>query len=514
MTHLPDRIKPLDRVAIAISLVLSAVIGMLLLSGGRTAPRVRSFSWEDKTLGAEDTAFIMTFSRPMDRDSVENNLRIEPQIAGKFSWAGLRMAYTLTEPAPYGTEFKVRLEGAKDRFSREAGTGEMIRPFASQFQTRDRAFIYIGVEGEEAGRLILYNLTKLHKEILTPPNLVVMDFHPYPNRDRILFSASDRDFPDDSLLNQKLYTVTTGIDSQPSDETSRQTTSAVGIIELVLDNEDYQNLKFDLSANGRDIVVQRVSRRNPADFGLWVIRQGERPQPLESQPSGDFTITPDSSAIAVNQGQGVAILPLKSGEKSEPTPSTKPLNFLPKFGRVLSFSRDGRAAAMVKFNPNYTRSLFVITNSAEQELLNTTGSIINCEFDPHKTTLYCLLSELLPGEIYQELPYIAAIDLATGEQTPILALPPNQRDIQMSLSPDGLALLFDQAIVEAGALAKSGVSRIPPKTIGPRNQEGLTVNTSRLWLLLLTDLVTADGQPIGDRAVELPLKGFRPQWLP
>jgi hypothetical protein len=32
---------------------------------------------------------------------------------------------------------------------------------------------------------------------------------------------------------------------------------------LVLDNRNYQNLKFDLSADGQTIVVQRVNRKTP-----------------------------------------------------------------------------------------------------------------------------------------------------------------------------------------------------------------------------------------------------------
>jgi hypothetical protein len=56
---------------------------------------------------------------------------------------------------------------------------------------------------------------------------------------------------------------------------------------------------------------------------------------------------------------------------------------------------------------------------------------------------------LIKGEEYQEEPFFASIDLkAANENKQTLVKPlvvlPNQRDIQMSLSPDGLALLFDQ----------------------------------------------------------------------
>ncbi len=90
------------------------------------------------------------------------------------------------------------------------------------------------------------------------------------------------------------------------------------------------------------------------------------PKRLESQPGGDFTITPDSQAVAVAQGQGAAILPLQGD-------ASKPLDFLPQFGLVQAFSKDGSQAAMVKFNTDYTRDLFLVTNQGVQkQLLKTT----------------------------------------------------------------------------------------------------------------------------------------------
>jgi len=347
--------QPLDRVAIALIVVLALLIGLLLSGGERTAPRVREFNWQDKQIGAEDTAFVLTFSRPMDHSSVETNLRLTPPLPGKFSWAGRRMAYTLNTPAPYGTLFQLQLQGAKNRFD-GAGIGRAsIQAFTGRFQTRDRVFAYIGVQGEEDGRLILYNLTQQQKKILTPKNLVVMEFKPYPLGDRLLFTATQRAAQPQGLLEQKLYRVTTGIQVQTPPqldtqaEESNQMTHAepAGNTELVLDSNTYQNLKFDLSSNGKIIIVQRVNRTDPSDFGPWILRQAEQPQPLKGEPGGDFLITPDSDSLAISQGQGLAILPLK--------PDAKPLNFLPKFGMVLNFSRDGSLAAMVKFNSDRTR---------------------------------------------------------------------------------------------------------------------------------------------------------------
>lgn len=499
----PHRSFPLaiDRVAIALMLLIAVVTGLLLWGGDRASAHVRNFTWQDKTIGADDTAFVITFSRPMDHQTVEKNLTITPQLPGKISWSGRRMAYTLNLPAPYGKDYTIQLQNALDYFSQAGGQQSAIRPFEAKFRTRDRAFAYIGVQGEEAGRLILYNLSQQQRLILSPKNMVVNDFKLYAMGDRILFAASERTTQPQGLLEQKLYRVSTGIQPNPplqidanpanNDPVKLPEVKPAGTLEEVLDSRDYQNLKFDLSADGKTIVVQRVSRTDPADFGPWVVREGQPPEPLKGQPGGDFLITPDSDSLAIAQGQGLAILPLQ--------PDAKPLDFLPKFGMVLNFSNDGSLAAMVKFNTDRTRSLFLVSNQGTQkELLRTTGSIFSAQFEPKKQVLFCLLSQLIPGETYQEQPYVAAIDLKTSKLTSLLALP-NQREVHMDISPDTLAVLFDQTI-EAEPGSASGV----------RSQSGKVITDSRLWLLPIN---IADLSK-NSQAEQLPLPGIRPRWLP
>jgi hypothetical protein len=115
-----------------------------------------------------------------------------------------------------------------------------------------------------------------------------------------------------------------------------------------------------------------------------------------------------------------------------------------------------------------------------------------------------LLTQLLEGENYEEQPYLAAIDLKTGKQTPLVVLP-NQRDVQMSLSADGLGLLFDQVIIaNTAGLAQSNL---------PRTDDGEAIATSRLWLIPLPTNVEA-GISAQLRPEQLPLPGFHPRWLP
>lgn len=493
-------LQPIDKMSLGLILAFTAVIGSLIgldkLCGPtcfiRNGPRVQHFSWQDQIVGSKDQAFILTFDRPMDGASVEQNLVIDPPLPGKFSWAGRRLAYTLDTPVPYGEKYQVQLTDAQERFRNEKQAGQVIEPFVGEFQSRDRALAYIGTQGEEQGRIVFYNVTQKVKRLLTPPDLTVVEFKFYPDGDRILFSAADKNKGIDGLRELQLYTVTTGVNKGVE-----STTQTAGKIELVLDNETYQNNQFDLSENGEIIVVQRVDRKNPADFDLWMVKSGVPPERLKVT-GGDFVIAPDSQSLAVAKGEGIGILPLQ--------PGAEPLDFLPKFGQLLNFSPDGTGAAMVDFNTDdanlrYTRSLFYVNNQGlQKELLTTQGSIINCQFTPKGTQLYCLLTQLLPAKEYKEQPYFAKFDLKTGKMTPLATLTDYQ-DIKVSLAPDGLALIFDQVVT----------SDNPNLTDKLTSNSGQAIIGGKLWLLIppITNKPNAQAD-----LKELPLVGFRPQWLP
>jgi hypothetical protein len=534
----------MDRTALIVTVVLAIVTILVLIVGDRTLARVRDFSWQDTIISAQDRAFILTFNRPMDRESVEANLQIEPALPGKASWAGRRMAYTLAAPAPYGTEFTVELTGARDEQAKRAATAQSspdpaqsspdadaptpalpgspevdvitnLEPFTGRFRSRDRAFAYIGTQDSEAGRLVLYNLTRQQKTLLTPSELLVNAFAPYPDRRRILFAATVRDNlaidAGSPILEQELYTVATGLyEAEPHWLSPDR--PELGTITKVLDNQGYQNLKFDLSDDGQTILVQRADRQDPAKFGLWILREGQEPQPLDAEPGGDFQITPDGQAVAIAQGQGIALLPLPAttvdpDPEALGSPTQVAVDFLPQFGTVLAFAPDGSAAFLVKYNPDYTRSLFVVNNRGEEkELGRINGSVISGAFSPQGDRLYCLLTQLLPGEEYREQPYIAAIDLETAKATPLLLLP-EQRELSIDLAPDGLAILFDRLETNPDPSAPADQ---------PKTGDGSTITSSRLWLLpvVLPDDEATDADVALAEPQELPLDGFRPQWLP
>ncbi|MFN6275054.1 MAG: Ig-like domain-containing protein, partial [Microcystis sp.] len=288
------RLAWFDRLVLASILALIAAISSILIQGNQVPTRGENFSWQGRKIGVRDNYFTLSFNRPIDRSDIETSLVINPPLPGKISWAGDRLTYTLTELPIYGKKYQVKLPIAQ---------GE---DFIGEFYSHDRAFAYIGVNQEERGRLIVCNIiqgpnnvTELKKTILTPGDLVVTDFQIYPRGDRILFSAFDRSDLGRDTPKQQLYTITTGLNH---DEHGQNLPS--GRIERFLDAKTYQNLRFDLSDNGKTLIVQRINHGNPGDASLWVIRDDGQSRPLGMQ-GDNFLLSPDGKKAVVSQTGGV-----------------------------------------------------------------------------------------------------------------------------------------------------------------------------------------------------------------
>ncbi|PZU95410.1 MAG: hypothetical protein DCE90_12745 [Pseudanabaena sp.] len=488
--------QPIDRYAIGVIVVLSVMIAVLLWSGDRTAPQVRDFSWQGQKVDATNVSFTLTFNRPMDRDSVEKNLQIEPPLAGKISWSSRRMSYTPLAPAIYGKSYTVKLENAYDRFSSEISQKKPLKPFVGSFSTPNPYLAYIGSQADEKGRLIIYDPQRKEKKILTPAELRVLDFRIYPDRQKILFGAIKAN--EQSLIDQKLYTVTTGIDEEDK-------LTKVPQLETILGNEDSQNFKFDLSPDGENILVQRLSRKQVGLYGLWLIQGNNPPKPLENQPGGDFMFTPDSSSVAIAQGEGVAILPLES--------QAAPLDFLPRFGTVLSFGRSGTKAATIKFNKDYTRSLYLVNNQGlQKELTKINGSILGAQFDPQEQTLYCLLTDVeqdTAKNIFLEKPYLAAINLESAQLQRLLELPP-QREVQFKIAPDGQAILLNSAVPNADPTANSSI----PEDSAQGSRTSRSPVLTQLVVLPINNEQSSGQINFLPQPELLPIFGTSPRWFP
>ncbi|AFZ47846.1 hypothetical protein Cyast_1891 [Cyanobacterium stanieri PCC 7202] len=502
--------ETIDKISL-FTISICTIIILILVIGSRvcpndiclfsTNPHVERFSWDSRKINSNDNAFILDFDRPVSRESVEDNLEIEPALPGRISWAGKRLVYTLNNVIPYGRSYRLSLKDAQEQFRGREELGAEIEPFVGQFQSRDKAFAYVGSEGAETGRLILNNTTKENQTILTPENLTVVDFKFTPNTEKIIFSASERNNNQDGVRDLFIYEVTTGLSDDGNPKIPGQ-------LKTILGKDNYLNNRFDLAGeNGDIIIVQRIRKDDPTDFDLWKIEEGKIPQKLNTD-GGSFIITPDRSAIAIAQGEGISIVPIQRQQEE-----VESLNFLPQYGQVLTFTRDGTGAAMINFNTDnpelrYTRSLFYVNNQGvEKELVTIEGSIVDCEFSPNGNSLFCLLTELIETETeFQEKPYFVGIDIESENVIPLLALP-HYQDIRISISPDGSGILFDQLVTESMMDENNMLDDMPAGELFSDSAE--LILTSRLWLL---NLPRADSPQASLQ--ELPIGGLKPQWSP
>lgn len=479
---------PIDIAVIGAIGLFSIVIGAVLVIGDRTLPRATEFSWQDRQIGVQNNAFTLTFNRPMNWETVEEALEIDPPLPGKLSWKGQTLAYTLTDLPIYGTTYQIALEGAEEQPQAANREAKALKPLKMELKTRDRAFAYLGAEKEEQGRLILYNETQAKRIPLTPPDLVVTNFQPYPDGDRLLFSAYDRQSTTANAP-QQLYSVTTGLNYQPDSETL-----PYGRVQRILGGENYQNLQFDLAQNAALAVVQRINRQNTSDSGLWILPENGNPRPLGIQ-GRTFKISPDGRSLAVAENQGISLVPLTSDAGT--------WDFFPGYDRVIAFaSGQRRQIIALKSNLDSTRSLFVIGDRGqEREILNTTGAILDCQFEPREEQLlYCLRTEPLDPNSTAEKPILSIINIITGTEAPLLALT-NDPKVRMSMSPDGRSLLFDQITFDDRNRS----------TLPQANENFQT--TGNIWSLDLPDFISGDR----NESLQSPQKitpGFYPQWIP
>ncbi|MEB3224226.1 MAG: hypothetical protein VKJ86_00300 [Synechococcus sp.] len=479
------RLKLFDHIVLATLFCLTLLVALLWGRGDRTPAQVMTFSWEGRQIGITDQQFQLSFSEPIAPGVITDNFTIEPPLAGRWSWVGKDFFYTLDERPIYGQDYQFKLTPTVPKEGQKA----TVAPFLSRIKSRDRAFAYIGTEATERGRLVLYNLTQQQKSILTPADLIILNFDVYPEGDRLLFSALPRGTAQVEMGDEQLYTVTTGLNFQGP------TVASVppGRIELVLAAKDYKNGFFQLADNGKRIIVQRTNRENPRDRSLWAIEGQAEPRAL-GIPADDFLLAPNADLVAVSQQNKLSLVPLNR--------NGGPVQSKEQFAKMLAFSPDQTQQVALQVKDGIYSLYRLDSQGKATEILRTLTPIIDCRFEPRDAEiLYCLKLDqnVTTGQVVEE-PFLSALNLNTGEETALLALP-NYRDVGLSIAADGVALLFDQVVTTA-----------PKPTSNLLTTTGQAIEGGRLWLLALPELNTeTEIQPVPPESL---MPGYQPQWIP
>jgi hypothetical protein len=367
--------------------------------------------------------------------------------------------------------------------------------------TPEKMFGYIATEGTNRGRLMVQKMGETTSNTVSPSGYIVKDFRFLPNSQAILFAAVPvtKDLP--QILSPQIY----------------QTNITNGTPKLVLDNKEYQNIKFEISPDGKTMVVHRVSNKNPGEFGIFAIDLETNKTLQRVSQGGSFAITPDSTAIAVAEDTGVVLKPFKTGSKFT--------TFSNKFGRILSFAPNGSAALFEKYNDNYTHDLFMVSvQGLEKKLLTVTGEIQAAQFTSDSQGVYGIVAELatIPkphnhdhenhqegdeeeeaaGTVgYNSQPYLVAIEVATAKSTKLYKLH-QQQGISMTLAADGRSLIYDQVVTDKGT---STTQRLTAP-------DGQSIAQSKLWMMPLPE--TINKTTTNNTPQDLKLAGYNPRWAP
>ncbi|MGQ9838888.1 MAG: hypothetical protein ACUVRV_13225 [Cyanobacteriota bacterium] len=463
--------QPLDRWVAGITLG-SFIVGVILfLLGNHTAPYVQDFNWNQQRVGSRDLQMVLTFNRPMDADSVVTHLQIQPPLPGRMRKLGRRFFWTLTEPAPYGQTYRVQLQGAQD----ERGQ-PMSRPFEGAFRTPDRQLLGIATDPPQAGRLFLFNLETGSTTLLTPVGIKVTQMQPSADGQYVYYFATAT-----GIQNQDLYRLNL------EDHSSQ----------LLLDHRGYQNLRFQVSPTGELVVAERMPlQQDPSgqvETQLWIQKTHRDPfqrLQLHTAVGGDFLISPDESSLLISQGQGVGIVPLHPQAAAE--------SFLAQFGQTLAIRPDGAFGALLRFNPDYTRSLWIVSNTgSSQEILVAEGSIGVGAFSATAPVFYALVNQIDP-ETYAESPRLLAIPWEEGSQIEVVRAE-YPIELDFSLAPDGRILAYTLLEPFQGV----------PDPLAPLSRTGQAIASAQTWLLEVEN-----GLPIPSSRRRLPLGSSTLAWIP
>jgi Tol biopolymer transport system component len=104
----PQHFSPFDRAVLLVIIVLLAGIGLTVVLGdhvGVTLVRVEPLG----TKARSTSPVLIQFSEAMNRDSVVQRLRLEPQVEGEFSWSGSTMLFRPAEALEPGRDYTVVL---------------------------------------------------------------------------------------------------------------------------------------------------------------------------------------------------------------------------------------------------------------------------------------------------------------------------------------------------------------------------------------------------------------------
>lgn len=360
-----------DRLFLILFLFFTLLIGGLIIFGDQTYPRVTASNLKTEIIPLKTNQIVLTFNRNMDRISVEENFSIKPNLKGKFSWIGKKMAYSFTEPLVAGENLELELIGAKD----DQGV-VMGEAYQKIYQTAEQNLYFIGSENDQKEKLIKYTLNgKI--EILSPMDLIVKDFKVHPE-EKLIYLLGTENIRDKGK--NDLYEFNT--------ETRE--------LKKIIDGQKEFIFSLSLSPDGKILmvrkgVIQQFEESSLIDPGnLWTfdIEKKKWSEFWNKELYGsELYFSPDSNYLVGRLISGdIIILPVKEDRER--------IVYLENYAGAYNLSPDGSKLVFVDFDdPFRAHDLLLRSNDGKtRSLVLDKGQIQFPIFDRKGEKIYFLLS--------------------------------------------------------------------------------------------------------------------------
>lgn len=154
---------------LAAILGLALAIGALTVTAARLGPSVDSMTTAQVLDGTSvNTQIGLTFTEPMDGQSVERSFRISPRVPGDFNWSGNTLLFIPRHPLSYDATYNVTVSTG----SRDTTGKHLFRTFHGAFHTQSPHVLVLGTEGRESHRLILASTGGRHQIVGSDDGLI------------------------------------------------------------------------------------------------------------------------------------------------------------------------------------------------------------------------------------------------------------------------------------------------------------------------------------------------------
>lgn len=220
---------------------LAFLILLLVLIGDKSSPFVTATNLPDDHINPAEQRYIkIDFNRLMDRKSVEDNFKLQPAVAGKFSWSGKSVIYSLDESLSYGQTYFLEIaDGAKS----QDGTN-LAEKYERTLPIDGLKMAFIPRTGVNEGKIVLADWEGKIIETFTDGNYQIEQFELSSDQKKIYLLGGP------TIDHSELFVI---------DIETKQ-------IKQLTDDKKYLNKNFILSDDGKSIALGRVEISPTGDY--------------------------------------------------------------------------------------------------------------------------------------------------------------------------------------------------------------------------------------------------------